>query len=249
MIKLKDILKEAEAKPIPKNKYVELDKEQLKYHAQTIFDIITASYKSKGGNPAIGSVSDIMGGDISVWYAADVDKDPDVDTAVGVKKKPAGFKLTTFGQDGSPAAKKSVMDKVTQLLHTRGFYSELSPDMAQKFHLDPIEDEDVIKSVIAKDDIKFTGNGLYTRSIDGVTRTKVLVGEPHITEAYKPMSRSKVMKLKRARKKPKSAKKRAQLRKARIKYKKKKSTIRRKSQQRKRRLGKRIKAAAKKRNL
>lgn len=249
MIKLKDILKEVDAKPIPKNKYVELDKNQLKQHAQTIFDLITASYKSKGGNPAVGSTSDITGGEFSLWYAADVDKDPDVDTAIGVKKKPAGFKLTTMGQDGSSVAKKSVIDKTSQLLHTRGFYAELSPDLAQKFHLEPIEDENVIKSVIAKDDIKFTGNGLYTRSIDGVTRTKVLVGQPYVTEAYKPMSRSKVMKLKRARNKPKSAKKRAQLRKARIKYKKKKSVIRRKSQQRKRRLGKRIKAAAKKRNL
>jgi len=249
MIKLKDILKEADAKPIPKNKYVELDKNQLKQHAQTIFDLITASYKAKGGNPAIRNTSDIVSGDISIWYAADVDKDPDVDTAIGVKKKPAGFKLTTMGQDGSSIAKKSVVDKASQLLHKRGFYAEMSPDLAQKFHLDPIEDENVIRSVVSKEDIKFTGNGLYTRSIDGVTRTKVLVGQPYVTEAYKPMSRSKVMKLKRARQKPKSAKRRAQLRKGRLKYKKKKSVIRRKSQQRKRRLGKRIKAAAKRRNL
>lgn len=249
MIKLKNILLEAEAKPIPKNKYVELDKEQLKQHAQTIFDIITASYKSKGGNPAIGSTSDITSGDINFWYAADVDKDPDVDTAIGVKKKPAGFKLTAMGQDGSQAAKNSLINKTSQLLHTRGFFAELSPDLAQKFHLDPITDEETIKSVIAKNDIKFTGNGLYTRTIDGQLRTKVLVGEPHITEAYKPMSRSKVMKMKRARKKAKTGKKKLQLRKARLKYKKKKSIVRRKSQQRKRKLGSRIKAAAKRRNL
>ena len=249
MIKLKDILKEAGVTPLPKNKYVELDKNQLKQYAQDIFDIITASYKSKGGNPAVGSTNDITGGDFSIWHAADIDKDPQVDTAIGIKKKPAGFKMTTMGQDGTPAAKKSVITKVSQLLHTRGFYAELSPDLAQKFNLQPIEDEDTIKSVLAKDDIKFTGNGLYTRTIDGVTRTKVLVGQPYVTEAYKPMSRSKVMNLKRARKKAKSAKKRAQLRKARIKYKKKKSVIRRKSQQRKRKLGKRIKAAAKRRNL
>jgi hypothetical protein len=249
MIKLKNILQEVEAKPIPKNKYVELDKEQLKKHAQEIFDMITASYKSKGGNPAFGNVADVMGTEISVWYAADVDNEPDADTAIGVKKKPAGFKLTAMGQDGTPPAKKSLINKVSQLLRTRGFYSELSPDMAEKFNLEPIEDEDVIKSVIAKDDIKFTGNGLYTRTIDGQLRTKVLVGEPHITEAYKPMSRSKVMRMKRARKKAKTGKKKFQLRKARLKYKKKKSIIRRKSQQRKRKLGSRIKAAAKRRNI
>jgi hypothetical protein len=249
MIRLKDILQEAGVTPIPKNKYVELDKNQLKQYAQDILDIITSSYKSKGGNPAIGSPNDITGGDFSVWHAADIDKDPQIDTAIGIKKKPAGFKMTAMGQDGTPAAKKSLITKAAQLLHTRGFYAELSPDLAQKFHLQPIKDENVIKSVIGKDDIEFTGNGLYTRSIDSVTRTKVLVGEPYVTEAYKPMSRSKVMKLKRARKKAKSAKKRMQLRKARIKYKKKKSVIRRKSQQRKRKLGKRIKAAAKKRNL
>jgi hypothetical protein len=42
MIKLKNILQEVEAKAIPKNKYVELDKQQLKKHAQEIFDMITA---------------------------------------------------------------------------------------------------------------------------------------------------------------------------------------------------------------
>lgn len=249
MIKLKDILLETNGSPIPKNKYVELDKNQLKQYAQDIFNIITASYKSKGGNPSIGSVSDVMKGDINIWYAADVDKEPDVDATIGVKKKPSGFKLTAMGQDGSPAAKKSVMDKASSLLHTRGFYAEMSPELAQKFHLDPIEDENIIKSVISKDDIKFTGNGLYVRAIDGISRTKVLVGEPYITEAYKPMSRAKVVKMKRARKKAKSGRKKLQLRKARLKYRRKKSIIRRKSQQRKRRLGSRIKAAAKRRNL
>jgi len=248
MIKLKNILFE-DAKPVPKNKYVELDKEQLKQHAQEIFDIITASYKSKGGNPAFGNVADVTGNEISVWYAADIDKEPDVDTAIGVKKKPAGFKLTAMGQDGTPAAKKSLIDKASQLLHTRGFYAELSPDLAQKFHIEPITDEDEIKSVINKNDIKFTGNGLYTRTIDGQLRTKVLVGQPYVTEAYKPMSRSRVMHMKRARKKAKTGKKKMQLRKARLKYKKKKSVIRRKSQQRKRKLGSRIKAASKRRNL
>ena len=249
MIKLKTLLFEAEAKPVTKNKYVELDKDQLKHYAQNILDIITASYKSKGGNPAIGSTSDITSGDINIWYVADVDKDPEVDTAIGVKKKPTGFKLTTMGQDGTAAAKKSVTDKASQLLHKSGFYAEMSPELAQKFHLEPIKDEHIIKSVIAKDDIKFTGNGLYTRTIDGVLRTKVLVGRPHVTEGYKPQSRSKVMKIKRARKKAKSPKRKAQLRKARMKYRRKKSIIRRKSQQRKRKLGRRIVAAKKRRNL
>ena len=240
---------EAEATPIPKNKYIELDKSQLQAHKDILYDLISASYKSKGGNPEFNVSDDIIKSDINIWYAADIDKDPEIDVTIGAKKKAAGTKVAVMGQDGSPEAKKSVVTKMTQLLKKRGYYAELSPDLAQKFNVDIITDEDIIKKVLQKDDIKFTGNGHYSRSIDGITRTKVLVGQPIVTEAYKPMSRSKVIHMRRARKKAKTGKRKAQLRKARLKYKKKKSIVRRKSQQRKRKLGARIKRAAARRNL
>jgi len=248
MIKLKKLL-EADSKPLPKNKYVELSKQELDIYKEVLYNLISASYKSKGGNPEFNVSDDIIKSDINIWYGADIDKDPEIDVTIGAKKKPAGTKVTVMGQDGTPAAKSSLINKVSQLLMKRGYYAELSPDLAQKFNMDVITDEDTIRKVLQKDDIKFTDKGHYTRSIDGITRTKVLVGQPIVTEAYKPMSRSKVIHMKRARKKAKTGKKKAQLRKARLKYRKKKSIVRRKSQQRKRRLGARIKRAAARRNL
>lgn len=248
MIKLKKLL-ETDIKPLPKNKYVELSKQELDTYKEILYNLISSSYKSKGGNPEFNASDDIIKSDINIWYAADIDKDPEVDVTIGAKKKDAGTKISVMGQDGTPAAKKSATTKVSQLLMQRGYYAELSPDLAQKFGIEIITDEDIIRNVLQKDDIKFTGNGHYSRSIDGITRTKVLVGQPIVTEGYKPMSRSQVIHMKRARKKAKTAKRKKQLRKARLKYRKKKSIVKRKSQQRKRKLGARIKRAAKRRNL
>lgn len=249
MIKLKKLL-ETDIKPLPKNKYVELSKQELDSYKEILYNLISSSYKSKGGNPEFNPSDDIIKSDINIWYAADIDKDPEIDVTVGAKKKEAGTKISVMGQDGTPAAKKSAITKVSQLLMKRGYYAELSPDLAEKFGLQPITDEDIIRDVLHKNDIKFTGNGHYMRSIDGITRTKVLVGQPiYTTEAYKPMSRSQVIHMKRARKKAKTAKRKKQLRKARLKYRKKKSIVKRKSQQRKRKLGARIKRAAARRNL
>lgn len=246
MIKLQDILKEE----FPKNKFIQLSKKDIELNKQVILDLIANAYGPAGGNPEFQVPDDVLKSDVNIWIAADIDKDPELDIAIGSKKKPAGVKITTMGQDGEPEARKQAIQKVATLLNKNGYYAEVSPDLARKFNLDPIEDQELVKRVVGKPDIEFQANGLYSRKIDGIMRTKVLVGRPlGMDEGYKPMSRSKVMKMRRARRKPKSGKRKAQLRKARLKYKKKKSIIRRKSQQRKRRFGSKIKAAAKRRNL
>lgn len=246
MIKLRDILNEE----FPKNKFVQLSKQDIETNKQVILDLIANAYKPAGGNPEFKVADDVLKSDINIWIAADIDKDPEIDIAIGSKKKPAGIKVSTMGQDGEPDAKKQAIQKMSSLLSKKGYYAEVSPDLARKFNLDPIEDQEIVKKVVAKPDIEFQANGLYTRKIDGIMRTKVLIGHPLVVgEAYKPMSRSKVMKMRRARRKPKTGKRKAQLRKARLKYRRKKSVIRRKSQQRKRRFGSKIKAAAKRRNL
>jgi hypothetical protein len=174
MIKLKQILLEG----FPKYKYIRLSQSDINTYKEELFDLISGAYKSKGGYSGLQNANDIANGEINVWYAADIDKDPNLDITLGGKEKSHGTKLVVVGQDGSPEAKKYIVNKMKQLLRKRGFYSEMDLELAQKFNAPIIKDEELIKAIIQKTDIKFTGDGKYTRNIDGIPRTKVLVGMP-----------------------------------------------------------------------
>ena len=174
MIKLKQLILES----FPKHKYIRLSQSDINTYKEELFDLIFGAYKSKGGYSGLKNANDIANGDIDVWYAADIDTDPELDVTVGGKQKSHGTKLVVMGQDGSPEAKRGAIEKMKQLLRKRGFYSEMDMELAQKFNAPIIKDEEMIRSIIEKPDIKFMGNGIYTRNIDGIQRTKVLVGMP-----------------------------------------------------------------------
>jgi len=63
-------------------------------------------------------------------------------------------------------------------MKTRGFYAEVDPDLAAKMKVKPITDERKIREVVGKDDIEIKGSGVYTRSISGKKKEKVLIGLP-----------------------------------------------------------------------
>ena len=174
MIRLKQLLSES----FPKHKYIRLSSSELNTYKDNLYDLIFNAYKSKGGYSGMKDASDIASGDINVWFAADIDADPQLDVTIGGKQKSSGTKLVVMGQDGSPEAKRDAIQQMKRLLQKRGFYSEMDMDLAQKFNAPIIEDESLIRSIIQKPDIKFVGDGTYTRKIDGIQRTKVLVGMP-----------------------------------------------------------------------
>lgn len=160
-----------------KNSYVELKKQDVKDFAKDIFDLINIAYANKGGNLELKTADDISKSDITYWLAKDIDDDPDADIVIGGKPTSHGFKLTVLGQDGSSPSKRDMVQKMIELMKTRGFYAELDVNLAQKLGLKHITDEKKIRSVLNKD-IEYKEDGSYDRNIAGDLHRKVLVGIP-----------------------------------------------------------------------
>lgn len=178
MIKLKSLLPEAFADTYEKNKWIQLPKDVVKTYADEIIDLIVNAYTAKGGNFEFKNADDIKKSELDFWVANDIDTDPEMDAVIGGKNTPAGTKMTVFGQDGSSAAKKIGMIKMTDYMKKRGFYAEVDIDLAAKLGVDYIKDEALIRKVLNKD-IKMNADGSYDRKLtDGPVKTKVLIGIP-----------------------------------------------------------------------
>jgi hypothetical protein len=162
-----------------KQKYIEVPQSDINLFADKFAELIKNAYASKGGNFEINSGNDILSGDLKFWMAKDIDDDPDADITFGGKKTQHGIKITTMGQDGSSESKKDAINKLIDLMNTRGFYIEMDLDLAQKLNIPIIDDEDKIRTVLNKN-INYLGNGEYERQIAGHAHKKVLVGKPKI---------------------------------------------------------------------
>lgn len=165
----------------PKNKYIELGATDASKYADDIVNLINNAYADKGGNLKIKNANDIKNGDITYWIVKDIDTEPDADVVVGGYFTPVGIKLTAMGQDGSREAKKDAIDKMKNLMKTRGFYAEMDKDLAQKLGLPHIQVEKNVRDVLTPDQQKsmeWNNDGSYTRTIAGGKHEKVMVGIP-----------------------------------------------------------------------
>jgi hypothetical protein len=167
-----------------KRKFIELTPADVEEWSDELVQLVQNAYKDIGGaGEEYKSGDALKKSDITFWIAADIDADPDADSAAGGKPTPAGTKITVIGQDGSNIAKKEIVTKLIELMRTKGYYSELDPALADKFGLAYIKDENVIKKVIgSKHQFTMNPDGSYERKIQGLgkTKTKVLVGMPNV---------------------------------------------------------------------
>jgi hypothetical protein len=161
----------------PKQKFLELGMSDIKDYIKDVFDLINNAYEKKGGNLEIKSPNDILKSDITYWVTNDIDSDPDIDVVLGGKTTQSGKKMTILGQDGSREAKKLGIEKLVNLMKTKGFYAEMDQDLTQKMGLPYIKDEKIIRKVINKN-LTMNDDGSYSREIGGEPHTKVLVGIP-----------------------------------------------------------------------
>ena len=161
--------------------------------SQDIFDLITKTYASIGGYVDFKSPDDLPA-DFTNWIINDVDADPDVDIVRFGKKGPGGLKMTGSATDGSPAAKKIVLNKTAKLLNTKGNYGEMSDAMAHVMitrHSAPfVGDEKKVRKLLPGKDIEWVGehpsgkypgyNGWYYRKLTGVAgrKLKIMLGSP-----------------------------------------------------------------------
>lgn len=181
MIKLRSLVEDF-TDDYGKNKWITLSPAATAKYAQNLADLIIQAYAPIGGNLEIQSAADLIKSDITYWVATDVDSDPSADAVVGGKQTKYGTKMTIMGQDGGGAAKTATIKKMIEFLKKRGFYAELDPRLAQKFKVQPITDQDIIKKILIGKELEFNTDGSYTRFIgaSGKKKTKVMVGIPKI---------------------------------------------------------------------
>jgi hypothetical protein len=178
ILSFENFVNEAFGDKHPKNVYANIQRRELQNYEDELFNLIQTAYSQKGGNLEIKKPSDIPNSDLTYWVAADKDSDPEADILIAGKKKNHGTKITVIGQDGTSEARREAVKKIIELMKTRGFYAEMDLDLADKMGLKLIDNEDKIREIIQKPDIKFIGKGLYIRDIAGQKKEKVLVGLP-----------------------------------------------------------------------
>jgi hypothetical protein len=153
----------------------------LQKYKDEVLALIQNAYKDIGGHPNYKSASDISTADAQAWELINLDDDPDIDAVNIAKKKKAGTKFVGLGHDGSKAAKSSVIKRKIDLLKKNGYYVEVSGrifDILKSAGINIIDDERVVRSVLAGKDIKWNNDGTYSRKIGGKTHTKAMMGRP-----------------------------------------------------------------------
>lgn len=179
MIKLTKIL---ETITLQKNKWQPIPSSELKDFKKQIFDLIQTAYKPIGGHGGFQSVADVD--NEKSFKVIDLDDDPDADAVVATKDRAGGSKHVGIGHDGSSAAKSGVIARQVADLKQRGHYVEVSGkmlDILKSKGVAIVNDEETVRKVLKGKDIKWNGDGSYSRHIDGLgTVTKVMMGKPKV---------------------------------------------------------------------
>jgi len=167
---------------LPKDQWVDLDKQETEEYAGDIFDLIDTAYASIGGNLNYKSAADVTGAEGDADYEViNIDDDPEPDAVLVSKKKEAGNKLTALGHDGSADAKSKSLNKQADMLKTPGNYIEVSgriKDILLGKGAPVVTDKATIEKVMGKKAIDIQDDGSYTRYIGGKETHKILLGKP-----------------------------------------------------------------------
>lgn len=159
--------------------------------ADEFFKLLSTAYKPIGGHAKIKSPAHLIGGEVSVITAIDIDSDPEADAVSFGKKKGPGVKSVGMGHDGSRPAKDKVLAYKGQQLKAGKQYAEMSGAIAHimltRYGVQSVDDEKTVEKILGKKvdwigkhpDGKYPNNpGWYTRSIGGKDHMKILLGVP-----------------------------------------------------------------------
>jgi ribosomal protein L28 len=121
--------------------------------------------------------------DLTFWTAVDIDRDPNADVVI-FSRKSHGHKISGWGHDGSKEARKELMRQLSNLLHKKGFWIEVSGRPAELLISTGCKrnEYNVVKKIFPNSKINWIGDGIYTRTLpDGeITEEEYLVGYPEI---------------------------------------------------------------------
>ena len=179
MIRLKSLINELN---INKNNWSTLSKSEADPEKDQILALIQNAYKEIGGHPNFQKPGDVTSGEGGDSYEIiDLDDDDDIDAVTVTKEKPAGHKLVAMGQDGTPSAKKSAIDRQVANLKKPGWYIEVSgriKDILLAKGVEPVTDEATVRKALDGKEIVWNGDGTYDRKIGGEMHTKIMLGRP-----------------------------------------------------------------------
>jgi hypothetical protein len=181
-LKNNPLLKEED---LPKNKWVNLSKQDLEKYKDDIFGLIDIAYSYIGGHSNYKSPNDVVGSEGGSDYEViNLDNDPDIDAVnVSKSKTSTGVKFVASGHDGSSEAKRTIIKHKIDKLKTPGFYIEVSgkiKDILINAGVPVVTDEKTIKKALDGKEITMNDDGTYNRKIAGVEHTKTLLGKPLI---------------------------------------------------------------------
>lgn len=174
---LAGVIKEGEE--LPKDQWKKASGKLLEKYKQEILNLIKTAYSEIGGHPNYTSTSDTSTSDAQVWELIDLDDEPGPD-AVGVAKQ-HGKKLVGIGHDGTKPAKSAAVKHEVSLLKKSGYYIEVSGrmyDILKSSGIKVVDDEETVRSILKGKNIKWQGDGWYTRDIGGDSHTKIMMGKP-----------------------------------------------------------------------
>ena len=201
-ISIRDWLNEEEKPPTfnqifrIKNKWVPIGKDAKKDLIQNFMDLVTHAYEPLGGHLKVDSTKDLSRDDWDVWWANDVDEDPDADVVFFGKRTPYGVKLVGVGHDGGFAARKEAMAHRGHILMKPGAYLETSSKpymiLYNKYNTNIVKDPKIIEAVLdkpiqwhgrhpkGKDGDPHGNDYWYSRKIGDKVVIKIMMGNPLI---------------------------------------------------------------------
>ena len=184
---LRNIIREEIAKvfleSLPKNKWVNATDKDLKQYSDDIYQMIKQTYASKGGHPKFNSSNDVNRNDVKIWNIDDVDTDPEPDVVLGSKPTKNGIKHQLAASDGSSFAKRELVKQFIKKMKQPGNYVEAShkvADILVSNNIPVITDKETVEKILKGKDIKWLGNGYYSRKMSGMSITKRLFGKPRV---------------------------------------------------------------------
>ena len=155
-----------------------------------LYDLLAKAYSYIGGHVDFRKPSDIPANH-TIWYGLDTDGDKVPNAVKFGKDTPFGRKWTGSATDGSPAAKKDIIDDTVRLMRTPGNFCEMSDAIAHimmaRYHIPCVDNQRDVEKVIGKK-VKWIGShpdgkypdyhGFYERELGGEAHMKILLGEP-----------------------------------------------------------------------
>jgi hypothetical protein len=174
MINLKTYSQYLNEMEIPSGKWIDFDMTRID---QEGMDLIWKMYTDTYGKAGMDFSADDSA-ELKTKYKAtflkDVDRDNIADAFIIYKETAYGKKIALLGTNDLKEAKKQLLQKVIELLNTRGWFIEASLKMEEilsSSKVPVIKDQKMIEDIVGKDKKPEMGNhGYYTRLLSKASK-------------------------------------------------------------------------------